>query len=44
MCVCVVVVGGRDETFPGRWIRSCRQPHLLQAQHRDVARRRQEDL
>lgn len=46
MCVCVSppALGDCDETFAGRGIRSCRQPHLLQAQHGNVARRRQEDL
>lgn len=32
--------GGGDEAFAGRGIRRCGQPHLLQAQHRHVARRR----
>lgn len=37
-------LGGCDETFLGCRIRRRRQPHLLQAQHCDVARRRQENL
>ena len=47
MSVCAHVcltLGGCDETFAGRGVCSCRQPHLLQAQHCDVARRCQEDL
>lgn len=36
--------GGCDEAFAGRGIRRRGQPHLLQAQHGNVAGRCQEDL
>lgn len=39
-----VITGDRDEAFSRRGLRCRRQPHLLQGEHRDVARRRQEDM
>ena len=36
--------GGGHEAHVGRWLRSGRQPDLLQTKHGHVAGRRQEDV